>query len=165
MYPLKAALGTTNEIITDKDYNVLFPNVEIIVNLNSELLTALQERFANWSQHQKIGDVLFKRVRNSHQITIVSNMLLANRLRYSKCISTIAKITRHVLYEAKARLWLTWIVTSECNCNFEAITSRKSQIWKVHEGSFSKLVWIQIHDSAVLDYKWNEGDKPRLRSC
>jgi len=63
MLPIKAAMGTQNEIISEEDYAKLFPNVEIIVNLNSELLSALQERIESWSPHQKIGDVFCKRVR------------------------------------------------------------------------------------------------------
>eukprot|EP01122_Echinamoeba_exundans_P007650 TRINITY_DN2399_c0_g1_i1.p1 TRINITY_DN2399_c0_g1~~TRINITY_DN2399_c0_g1_i1.p1 ORF type:complete len:704 (-),score=122.41 TRINITY_DN2399_c0_g1_i1:6-2117(-) len=60
MHPLMIAIGTPNEILTKQEFNEVFPNVELIINLNKELLRMVQERIDQWHPHQKIGDIFLK---------------------------------------------------------------------------------------------------------
>jgi hypothetical protein len=88
--PLKIAIGTDNEIITQRDIEALFPNGEVIINLGAQLLELLSDRMDNWDPYQKIGDVFLKLVRiDSRGITKVFVLTLSTfflREPFSRCM-------------------------------------------------------------------------------
>ena len=60
--PLKdIANSTTPSFISIKEVNAIFSNIELILNVNKQLLTSLEDRIAvHWSKSQKIGDVFLR---------------------------------------------------------------------------------------------------------
>ena len=63
--PLRAAsLNEQTAIISAQQVKNMFPNIEIIYNVNKQFLADLQERFNNWSIQQRIGDIFLRMVRN-----------------------------------------------------------------------------------------------------
>jgi hypothetical protein len=58
--PLRAAsLNEQTAIISTQQVKNLFPNIEIIYNVNKQFLLDLQERVNNWSIQQRVGDIFF----------------------------------------------------------------------------------------------------------
>lgn len=50
-----------NNMIKDKHYQTLFPDLETIIQLNSNLLDTLQQRFCDWNEDSStIGDVILQ---------------------------------------------------------------------------------------------------------
>lgn len=76
--PLRAAsLNEQTAIISAQQVKNMFPNIEIIYNVNKQFLADLQERFNNWSIQQRIGDIFLRMVRNMSLliVNIVFNWL------------------------------------------------------------------------------------------
>lgn len=48
--------------IKKEEFQLIFTNIETIVNLHKELLKVLGERIANWSNTQKVGDIFIRYV-------------------------------------------------------------------------------------------------------
>jgi len=71
-------------IISEKLIKQMFPEVQSIYGINSELLSHLEERFQNWSQTQTIGDVFLKLVEYLRiYVGLVNN--------YNSVVETITK--------------------------------------------------------------------------
>jgi hypothetical protein len=60
--------ATPTPVLTQQEVDMLFSNLEIILNLNSELLKEIKLRMAVWTNSQKIGDVFLKMVSITHII-------------------------------------------------------------------------------------------------
>lgn len=60
--------ATPTPVLTQQEVDMLFSNLEIILNLNSELLKEIKLRMAVWTNSQKIGDVFLKMVSTTHII-------------------------------------------------------------------------------------------------
>jgi len=54
--------ATPTPVLTQQEVDQLFSNLEIILNLNSELLKEIKLRMAVWTNSQRIGDVFLKMV-------------------------------------------------------------------------------------------------------
>jgi len=81
-------LMTTNQLaITDVQFQTLFANLEDLINVNTELLKLLLERLANWSDKQKLGDVLF---------TLVPFLLLYTQysLNYGRAADVLRELNK-----------------------------------------------------------------------
>eukprot|EP00029_Vermamoeba_vermiformis_P006524 TRINITY_DN2581_c0_g1_i1.p1 TRINITY_DN2581_c0_g1~~TRINITY_DN2581_c0_g1_i1.p1 ORF type:complete len:524 (-),score=114.43 TRINITY_DN2581_c0_g1_i1:11-1582(-) len=52
--------ATPTPVLTQQEVDMLFSNLEIILNLNMELLKEIKLRMAVWTNSQKIGDVFLK---------------------------------------------------------------------------------------------------------
>jgi hypothetical protein len=53
--PLRSAVGTNNQILTDPEIRYIFSETESILNYNRHLLVQLEERVSKWSVSQKLG--------------------------------------------------------------------------------------------------------------
>lgn len=62
MQPLRSMAATPTPVLTQQEVDQLFSNLEIILNLNSELLKEIKLRMAVWTNSQRIGDVFLKMV-------------------------------------------------------------------------------------------------------
>lgn len=57
MAPLQAGLMADSSIITQEEYNKLFPRLDIIIGLNTELLGLIYDRVSKWTDHTCVADV------------------------------------------------------------------------------------------------------------
>ncbi len=48
--------------ITKEEFQIIFANIETIVNLHREILKILEQRLNSWSSSQQIGDIFIKYV-------------------------------------------------------------------------------------------------------
>eukprot|EP00026_Physarum_polycephalum_P003301 Phypoly_transcript_03311.p1 GENE.Phypoly_transcript_03311~~Phypoly_transcript_03311.p1 ORF type:complete len:722 (+),score=144.11 Phypoly_transcript_03311:157-2322(+) len=55
--PLRSAVGTSSQILTDPEIRVIFSETESILNYNRHLLLQLEERVSKWSVSQRLGDI------------------------------------------------------------------------------------------------------------
>jgi hypothetical protein len=55
--PLRAVLGTSNQILTDPEIRAIFSETESILNYNRHLLDQLEVRVSKWSVSQRLGDI------------------------------------------------------------------------------------------------------------
>jgi hypothetical protein len=55
--PLRAVVGTNNQILSDAEIRAIFSETESILNYNRHLLQQLEERVTKWSVSQKLGDI------------------------------------------------------------------------------------------------------------
>jgi hypothetical protein len=69
--------ATPTPVLTQQEVDMLFSNLEIILNLNSELLKEIKLRMAVWTNSQKIGDVFLKMVSTTY--------IIINSTRRAKC--------------------------------------------------------------------------------
>jgi hypothetical protein len=61
--PLRqAAASEDTAVISKQSVQAMFPNIDILYNINKQFLEDLQERQKKWSSTQKIGDIFLKMV-------------------------------------------------------------------------------------------------------
>jgi len=60
MAPLQASLMSDSPIITQEEYSKLFPRLDIIIGLNTELLGLIYDRVSKWTDHTCIADVFIR---------------------------------------------------------------------------------------------------------
>eukprot|EP01125_Pyxidicula_operculata_P004526 TRINITY_DN170_c0_g3_i1.p1 TRINITY_DN170_c0_g3~~TRINITY_DN170_c0_g3_i1.p1 ORF type:complete len:526 (-),score=115.19 TRINITY_DN170_c0_g3_i1:36-1613(-) len=58
--PMQESVTKKELQVSNEELNILFSNLEDIINVNTEMLNSLYERFVNWSDDQKLGDVLLR---------------------------------------------------------------------------------------------------------
>jgi len=58
--PMQEKIESKELPLTDEQMTVLFANLEDLINVNTELLKSLIKRLQDWSEEQKIGDVLLQ---------------------------------------------------------------------------------------------------------
>eukprot|EP01102_Stenamoeba_stenopodia_P006184 TRINITY_DN16_c0_g2_i3.p1 TRINITY_DN16_c0_g2~~TRINITY_DN16_c0_g2_i3.p1 ORF type:complete len:1198 (-),score=204.75 TRINITY_DN16_c0_g2_i3:685-4278(-) len=58
--PLRSRIVDQKPIITAKELRYIFSDLEVILNVNSRLLSALTPRVHKWSEKQTIGDIFLK---------------------------------------------------------------------------------------------------------
>jgi len=103
--PLQEMMTINQLAITDVQFQTLFANLEDLINVNTELLKLLLERLANWSDKQKLGDVL---------LTLVPFLLLYTQ--YSLNYGRAADVLRELNKDKKIKQYLAEKST-ETICN------------------------------------------------
>lgn len=57
MAPLRASLASEKPMLTQQEFDTLFPRLDIIIGLNTELLGSIYERVTNWTDHTCLADI------------------------------------------------------------------------------------------------------------
>jgi hypothetical protein len=91
---LNGGMSNSSTVANMQELKTIFSNIEILLNLSSQLLLELEERAAKWTTQQKIGDIFVKMVRSFGCILLgflIYSLLLVSFLS-TKCILTIVEI-------------------------------------------------------------------------
>jgi hypothetical protein len=60
MAPLQASFSSEDPMITQEEYQKLFPRLDIIIGLNTELLGVIFDRVSKWTDHTCLADIFLR---------------------------------------------------------------------------------------------------------
>jgi hypothetical protein len=60
MAPLQASFASESPLVTEEEYQKLFPRLDIIIGLNTELLGAIFDRVSHWDDHTCLADIFLR---------------------------------------------------------------------------------------------------------
>jgi len=94
--PLEGSAGSLKPIVTKEEVETLFSNVELILNVNQELLTQLQQKMATWTDTTIIGDVFLATAPYLKSYTQYCNNYPKAMAMYNKKKTTHPRFTKFV---------------------------------------------------------------------